>query len=57
MNSGEVNNSQTQFNKNEIAIFADYFSLLDQIDKRLQKEDPEYRNKYYKKNNERSQND
>lgn len=27
--------------------FAGYFELLDQIDKRLQKEDPEYKKIYY----------
>ncbi len=47
MNAGEVPNFQTQSDKDDIAIFADYFTLLDQIDKRLQKEDPEYKKMYY----------
>lgn len=30
-----------------IKQFANFFELLDQIDKRLQKEDPEYKQMYY----------
>ena len=52
MNSGEVHNFQTQSNDDEIKILADYFSLLDQIDKRLQNEDHEYKAHYYSKDNE-----
>lgn len=31
----------------EIEAFASYFELLSQIDERLQKDDPEYRMRYY----------
>ena len=41
--------TNTAGTKDEIALLADYFSLLDKIDKRLQKEDPEYRALYYPK--------